>query len=154
MLFRSADGLHAAIGLDTYHKYLKATHSPVPLDTHGNPLPQGGARGFYKPRCGSSFLLRKALLGSTKALVRKVARRGEGMKKGSNEGRGVGVTSSSIRESIALWDKRGISHIPVYLCDRKRFGEVEEAADSGLRRNDPVAALIDTHHAWLVPPEP
>ena len=42
-----------------------------------------------------------------------------------------GVTSSSARESIALWDKRGISHIPVYLCNRKRFGEVEEAADLG-----------------------
>jgi hypothetical protein len=31
---------HAGIGLFTYHKYQKALHSPVPLDAHGNPLPQ------------------------------------------------------------------------------------------------------------------
>jgi hypothetical protein len=30
----------AGIALYTYHKYQKALHSPVPLDAHGNPLPQ------------------------------------------------------------------------------------------------------------------
>lgn len=34
------DTQHAGIGLYTYHKYQKALHSPVPLDPHGNPLPQ------------------------------------------------------------------------------------------------------------------
>ena len=73
-------------------------------------------------------------MGSTKALVRRrVARRGEGMKKGVERRERGGVTSSSARESIALWDKRDISHRPVYLCNRKQFGEVEEAAELGLR---------------------
>jgi len=35
-----AETQHAGIVLYTYHKYQKALHSPVPLDTHGNPLPQ------------------------------------------------------------------------------------------------------------------
>ena len=41
-------------------------------------------RRSYKPRCGSSFLLRKASLSSMKVLVRMaMARSGEGMKKGA-----------------------------------------------------------------------
>ena len=36
----NADAQHPGVGLYTYHKYQKALHSPVPLDTHGNPLPQ------------------------------------------------------------------------------------------------------------------
>ena len=64
------------------------------------------------------------------------------MKKGV-ERRERGCVTSSAREAIDLWDKRDISHRPVYLCNRKPFGEVEEAADLRLRRNDPVAALID-----------
>jgi solute carrier family 35 protein C2 len=35
-----ANTQHAGIGLYTHHKYQKALHSPVPLDAHGNPLPQ------------------------------------------------------------------------------------------------------------------
>ena len=35
-----ADVQYIGIGLYTHHKYQKALHSPVPLDTHGNPLPQ------------------------------------------------------------------------------------------------------------------
>lgn len=40
MADHDADALHAGIGLYTHHKYQKALHSPVPLDPHGNPLPQ------------------------------------------------------------------------------------------------------------------
>jgi len=34
------DSQYTGISLYTYHKYQKALHSPVPLDAHGNPLPQ------------------------------------------------------------------------------------------------------------------
>ena len=64
------------------------------------------------------------------------------MKKGV-ERRERGSVTSSARGAMDLWDKRDISHRPVYLCNRKPFGEVEEAANLRVRRNDAVAALID-----------
>ena len=68
------------------HKYQKPLHSRVPLNKHGNRYHERRLRRFYKLRCVSSFLLRKAPLVSMKGRVRRGGKRVE---KGPNEGRGL-----------------------------------------------------------------
>ena len=60
-------------------------------------------------------------IGQYESPGRRVARREERMKKGV-ERRERGSVTSSARGAIDLWDKRGISHRPVCLCNRKLFG--------------------------------
>jgi solute carrier family 35 protein C2 len=46
---------YAGIALYTYHKYQKALHSLVPLDAHGNPLPQEDAKEVLQSATGLEF---------------------------------------------------------------------------------------------------
>ena len=46
---------YVGIGFYTYHKYQKALHSPVPLDAHGNPLPQEEAEEILQTAMRPEF---------------------------------------------------------------------------------------------------
>ena len=94
-----------------YHKDQSAFHPPV-WDYHMRNL-QTAMWLEFSPEEGS--------IGQYESPGRRVARRGEGMKKGV-ERRERGSVTPSAREAIDLWDKRGISHRPVCLCNRKLFG--------------------------------
>ena len=57
------DALHAGIGLYTHHKYQRALHSPVPLDPHGNPLPQEEAEEILQTAMPLDFPHEEGLIG-------------------------------------------------------------------------------------------
>ena len=58
-----ADALPAGIGLYTHHKYQKALHSPVPLDPHGNPLPQEEAEEILQTAVRLDFPPEEGFIG-------------------------------------------------------------------------------------------
>jgi len=52
------------IGLFTHHKYQKALHSPVPLDPHGNPLPQEEAEEILQTAVRLDFPPEEGFIGN------------------------------------------------------------------------------------------